>query len=298
MGLYNGNLGNYYSTPSLETLGGYQFISITDIINNFMVVYVGEDKILPRVSRADVRFHASRAIQELTYDTFRSCKALELEVPPSMKLPLPHDYVNYVKITSIGSHGECYTLQHCKSCPKDPISYEQNTDGTIYVGDENTFGEIVIQDPTIEDSTTWASQSSSIDDAIDYSGDNLHVGNLGRRYGLDTSRANINGCFFINCRNGQIYFDSSSVGKTITIQYISDGVANDGEMLVHKFAEEAMYKWIIYAIISTSANSDPRIETFKRERTAAIRNAKLRLSNIRPEELTQVLRGLSQWIKH
>ena len=69
-------------------------------------------------------------------------------------------------------------------------------------------------------------------------------------------------------------------------------------MLVHKFAEEAMYKWIIYAIISTSANSDPRIETFKRERTAAIRNAKLRLSNIRPEELTQVLRGLSQWIKH
>ena len=55
MGLYNGNLFNYYATPSLETLGGYQFISITDIINNFMVAYVGEDKILPKISRADVR---------------------------------------------------------------------------------------------------------------------------------------------------------------------------------------------------------------------------------------------------
>jgi hypothetical protein len=126
MGLYNGNLTNYYNGNE-PPLGAYQFISITDIINNFMVVYVGEDKIIPNVSRADVRFHASRAIQELTYDTFRSCKNLQMEVPPSLKLPLPHDYVNYVRLTvSDGENDEnCKTLLHCKACPRDPLTLEK-----------------------------------------------------------------------------------------------------------------------------------------------------------------------------
>ena len=126
MGLYNGNLTNYYNGTE-PPLGAYQFISITDIINNFMVVYVGEDKIIPNVSRADVRFHASRAIQELTYDTFRSCKNLQMEVPPSLKLPLPHDYVNYVRLTvSDGENDEnCKTLLHCKACPRDPLTLEK-----------------------------------------------------------------------------------------------------------------------------------------------------------------------------
>ena len=126
MGLYNGNLTNYYNGTE-PPLGAYQFISITDIINNFMVIYVGEDKIIPNVSRADVRFHASRAIQELTYDTFRSCKNLQMEVPPSLKLPLPHDYVNYVRLTvSDGENDEnCKTLLHCKACPRDPLTLEK-----------------------------------------------------------------------------------------------------------------------------------------------------------------------------
>ena len=72
-------------------------------------------------------------------------------------------------------------------------------------------------------------------------------------------------------------------------------------MVVHKFAEEAMYKSIAYAILSTSAlaNRAPHIiNRFKRERFAAIRNAKLRLSNFKLEELTQILRGKSKHIKH
>ena len=84
------------------------------------------------------------------------------------------------------------------------------------------------------------------------------------------------------------------------LDYISDSLGTDGEMQVHKFAEEAMYKYIAYAILSTSANPihqnlAPR---FKRERFAATRLAKLRLSNLKLEELTQVLRGKSKHIKH
>ena len=350
MGLYNGSLANYYG--GLEDTGSYQFISVTDIINNFRVAYVGEDKIIPKISRADIKFHALRGIQELSYDTFRSCKTLELEVPPSLLLLLPHDYVEYTKISWIDSSGKCHTIHQCKSCPKDPLSYKQNADGTIDVGilekgietrvevpaygepgtwnpvyDEHlkkydddvndplnwgtwnpattsttTTGSYYSQAPTVEDSTTWdnAQGSNNSDDSANMSSENaLHVTSRGERYGLDPQHANVNGCFWINCRTGKIHFDSNLAGKTVIIQYISDGVATDDEMIVHKFAEEAMYKHIAHSILNTRANTDRNVvATFKKERFAAVRNAKIRLSSIKLEEITQILRGKSKWIKH
>ena len=66
------NQKTYYEDPNK---GNYQFVSLNEIIANFMVVYVGESKILPKVSRTDVQFHGMRAIQELSYDILRSHKA-------------------------------------------------------------------------------------------------------------------------------------------------------------------------------------------------------------------------------
>ena len=98
---------------------------------------------------------------------------------------------------------------------------------------------------------------------------------------------------------GKIHFSSNLSGKTIVLDYISDGLGTDDEMQVHKFAEEAMYKSIAYSIMSTRANVPPsQVNRFRRERFAAVRTAKIRLSNIKLEELTQVLRGKSKHIKH
>ena len=70
-------------------------------------------------------------------------------------------------------------------------------------------------------------------------------------------------------------------------------------MQVHKFAEEAMYKSIVYGILSTKLNIPEYIvRRYKKERFAAIRQAKLRLSNLKLEELVQTLRGKSKQIKH
>ena len=68
---------------------------------------------------------------------------------------------------------------------------------------------------------------------------------------------------------------------------------------MHKFAEEAMYKSIAHAILATRQNTpEYLVARFKRERFAATRQAKLRLSNLKAEELTQTLRAKSKWIKH
>jgi len=85
----------------------------------------------------------------------------------------------------------------------------------------------------------------------------------------------------------------------VILKYISDGLGTDEEMLVHKFAEEAMYKWIAYGCLSAKVGiPEYIIRRFKKERFAETRKAKLRLSNIKLEEITQILRGKSKQIKH
>ena len=89
--------------------GNYQFTSLDAIINQFEVAYVGENKIIPKIKRADIAFHAQRALQELSFDTLKSCKSQEITVPASLKMILPHDYVNYTKVSWVDSAGILYS---------------------------------------------------------------------------------------------------------------------------------------------------------------------------------------------
>ena len=121
----------------------------------------------------------------------------------------------------------------------------------------------------------------------------------GERYGLDPQHAQVNGSFFIDPRLGRIHFSSNISGKTIILDYISDSLGTDEEMQVHKFAEEAVYKSILCGVMSAKANvGRNQLVYYKKDKFAAIRTAKLRLSNIKLEELTQILRGKSKHIKH
>jgi len=61
-----------------NNFGNYQFTPLENIINQFMFAYVGEDKIISKTKRLDVAYHAQRAMQELSFDTFKSCKAQEI----------------------------------------------------------------------------------------------------------------------------------------------------------------------------------------------------------------------------
>tara|TARA_R110000772_G_scaffold151394_1_gene262148 strand:- start:781 stop:1617 length:837 start_codon:yes stop_codon:yes gene_type:complete len=129
--------------------------------------------------------------------------------------------------------------------------------------------------------------------------DDIYWPNEGERYGLDPQRAQVNGSFYIDNRLGKINFSSNISGKTVILDYISDSLGTDGEMQVHKFAEEAMYKWITYGVLSTKSNVPEMIvRRAKKEKFASTRQAKLRLSNIKLKEITQVLRGKSKQIKH
>ena len=154
------------------------------------------------------------------------------------------------------------------------------------------------------ESTTWNSYSTDSETdtdeigAYDYDED-IYNFNIGQRYGLDPLHAHVNGSFYIDELKGKIHFSSNVSGKNIILKYISDGLGTDEEMRVHKFAEESMYKWILCAVMSTRTGvPEYAIQRYKKDKFAAVRLAKLRLSNLKIEDITRIMRGKSKWIKH
>lgn len=295
-----------YGQTVEDNYGSYGYITLNDIINNFMVAYVGEGKLIQQVKRTDVIFHAKRSLQEFSYDTLKSIKSQELTVPHSLSVILPQDYVNYVKLAWIDHHGikhPIYPTNNLTTIPYEKPLQDNNGEPL-----QDNFGSNV--EGTSITELRWKRNNNDI--VNDYGNNGwgamgygygydqwLYYGFFGERYGLDPQYSNSNGWFTIDDREGKISFSSNLINKIIVFEYISDGLAYDLDTRVPKLAEEAMYAYIIHAIMSLRVNQPEYIiNRLKQEKSAKLRNAKIRLSNIKLEEITQVLRGQSKWIKH
>jgi hypothetical protein len=93
---YYANSGN---NPSDSNWGSYQYVSLADIVNNFMLMYQGNHELINNINRYQVLFHAKRGIQELNYDAMKEIKILQLDITQQLRFVLPQDYVNWVRIS-------------------------------------------------------------------------------------------------------------------------------------------------------------------------------------------------------
>ena len=306
--LDGGNYGaqNAFGTTVENNYGGYQYVKVNDVINNFMVAYVGMQKLIPNVKRTDVIFHAKRAMQEFSYDTLKSISSQELTIPPSLSLALPQDYVNYVNFSWIDPLGVKRPIYPANNLTKSP--YENLIQDNKGVPTQDNFGENIEGTSITEERWKKANDSlinqnffNNLDEfaywANYYGFDNGLL--YGQQYGLDPQYSQVNGWFNMNEREGKVSFSSNLKDKLIILEYISDGLAYDLDSKVPKMAEEAMYAYILHAIISTRLGQPEYIvQRLKKEKRAKLRNAKIRLSNIKLDEINQVMRGKSKWIKH
>jgi hypothetical protein len=306
MGLLYQNNEQYYLGPDGiwnsydENYGDYQAVSLKDIINNFIISYVGEGKLVSKIKRTDVAFHAQRGLAEMSFDILPSSKWIEVEVGPTLYVPLPQDFVGYVKVAMTDESGIERILYPARKTG-DPVPYVQDNKYE-YLFDEQSR-EIVTATPSETFKRFRKSERSGSTPETDFqnmnNADLIQGASQGRRYGLDPEHSQSNGVFFIDPVRGVMHFSSNIVGQIISIKYVSDGLATDEESKIHKFAEDALYKYIAYAIVSTRpATPEYIVQRYKKEARASKRNAKLRLSNIKLEELTQVMRGKSKQIKH
>ena len=303
--LSGGEYGNRdaYGNTVEENYGSYGYISLQDIINNFQIAYVGVGKLIPNAKRSDIIFHAKRGLQEFSYDTLKSIKSQELNIPPELSVVIPQDYVNYTKVSWIDKLGvkrPIYPANNLTTNPfENPIqdskgvptqdNFGNNIEGTSITEERwRTADDTLINQDNPEDLYNQGYDSWGWDEQL-----------LGQNYGLDPQYAQVNGWFTINNREGKMSFSSNLAGALIVLEYISDGLASDMETKVPKLAEEALYAHISHAIIASRINQPEYIvRRLKQERSAKLRNAKIRLSNIKLDEIVQVMRGKSKWLKH
>ena len=289
-----------------DNYGEYSYVKLNDIIDNYMVGYVGDGKLIQTAKKSDILFFAKRSLQEFSYDTLKSIKSSELTIPDSLSLTIPQDYVNYVSICYIDGFGVKRPLYPNNNLTTNPYNtFLQDSAGqpTQDSHGENTEGTSITEERWGQANTqlingTWYQNW----DNFGYAWDNYGINgpfNWGRLYGLDPQYSQANGWFGINEREGRFTFSSNCVGKLVVIEYISDGLAYDLDTKVPKMAEEAMYRSISYYLLSTRAGvQEYVVQRYRKDKSAALRNAKIRLSNIKLDEIVQVMRGKSKWIKH
>lgn len=296
-----GNYGNKnaYGDTVQENWGSYAYIKLNDIINNFLVAYVGAGKLIPSVKRTDLIFFAKRAMQEFSYDTLKSIKSQELTIPPNLSVPIPQDYVNYVKMSWVDNSGVkhiIYPTTLTSNPYRNPI---QDANG---IPTQDNFGKNVEGTSITDfrwDTNGLSNVNNNLIDGNLYWANGVNNGSGGGLYGLNPSTAQVNGWFTINERQNTFSFSNDLVDRLIILEYVSDGLAYDLDTKVPKMAEEAMYAYMSHAVLAARSNQPEYvINRLNREKVAKLRNAKIRLSNIKLEEISQVMRGKSKWIKH
>tara|TARA_R110002012_G_scaffold307658_1_gene513292 strand:- start:19182 stop:20102 length:921 start_codon:yes stop_codon:yes gene_type:complete len=298
---YYENNGN---TPQDENWGSYQYVSLDDIVSNFMLMYQGNNEILNNIERYQVIFHAKRGIQELNYDAMKEIKILQIDVDDQIRFVLPPDFVNYVRV-SMYQNNTLFPLSENIQTMWAGAYLEDNAGNMLFDVNGNVL----------------SAQNSQVDNARIAGGmQTLYLGPgpynnqmgyccdgewyfqyaVGPRFGLNTETANINPTFTINKQNGVIYFSSGMSGKSVVVEYVSDGMekGDDSKISVNKMFEEFIYAYIRFSLLNSKMGVQEYIvNRARKDKSSLLRNAKLRLSNIHPGRLLMNLRGQDKWLK-
>lgn len=294
---------DYYTDPS--NYGSYQYVSLQDIVNNFLLMYSGNHSLVNNEERYKILFHAKRAIQELNYDAFKEIKILELSVCDSLRYVLPSDYVNWVRI-SLYKDGLLRPLsENIQTLWSD--AYLQDNDCQILF--DINFNILKPQNSTLDfqritgtKKSIYLNEGHAQNGNMGYFVDGMWYFdyNVGSRFGLNTETANFNPTFSINKKAGVINFDSGMAGELCVLEYVSDGMegGDNSSIMVNKLFEKYVYAYIQYEILNSKLGvQEYIIARARKEKGALLRNAKIRISNIHPSRLLMNMRGMDKMIK-
>ena len=291
--------------PKDENWGSYQYVSLYDIVNNFMLMYSGNHSLVNNEERFKILFHAKRAIQELNYDAFKEIKILELSVTDNLRFVLPADYVNWVRINMYQDGVLRPLTENIQTNFSN--AYLQDNDGNVLFDiDGNVlkpqFSDIDFDRIKNTKKSIYLNQGSQFSGLEGYNYDDnwyFEYG-IGARYGLNTETANFNPTFKIDKKSGVINFSSDMSGRVCILEYVSDGMegGDDSKISVNKLFEDYVYAYIEYAILNSKLNvQEYVVRRAQKRKTSLLRNAKIRISNIHPGRLLMNLRGQSKWLK-
>ena len=206
---------NAGQNPENENWGSYQYVSLFDIVNNFMLMYAGNHSLINNEERFKVLFHAKRAIQELNYDAFKEIKVLELNVNETLRYILPDDYVNWVRI-SMYKDGVLYPLTENIQTMTSSAYLQDQTGRILFDVNGNVlkpqFSDIDFDRINGQKKSIYLDANNpNFNGMPGYNVDGSWYFDfeVGARFGLNTETANANPTFTIDKKAGVINFSSS-----------------------------------------------------------------------------------------
>jgi hypothetical protein len=284
----------YYSNE--DNFGDYAFVGIEDLVNNFTQNFTGDDTLLGYIPRSKVIYQVKQAIREFTYGMLAQVRVVEFELNDANNIILPPDYVNYVRISWVNQKtGQIQPMSQSRHHPLGTAYLQDNVGDILFDNNgeilEGTTAIEAINDalpaiPNLNDFPNWP-----------YGCFNSYTRyGIGQIWNLDVSR-NFNGTFDINDK--RIHFGADSVSRIILLEYVSDGLqVLEAEMKVHKFAEQAVYDFVHYNLGRNSIRlPDYEKRNLKKANDTSVRNAKVRLLGIKPNEFIAMWRANKNWIR-
>lgn len=293
------------TNPEDKNWGSYQYVSLQDIVNNFLLMYSGNHSLVNNEERFKVLFHAKRAVQELNYDAFKEMKVLELTVPDNLRFILPSDYVNWVRI-SLYKDGWLRPMSENIQTLSAKAYLQDNTGRILFDNYGNAlspeYSDIDFDRLTKIKKSIYLNRGSQYDGQYGWNYDGMWYFDysIGAAYGLNTETANFNPTFNIDRKAGIINFDSPMSGQQCVLEYVSDGMEGGDNSLitVNKLFEKYIYAYIQYEILNAKFGvQEYVINRARKEKSALLRNAKIRISNIHPGRLLMNMRGMDKQIK-
>ncbi len=293
---------NNDTNPTDANQGSYQYVSLKDIVNNFMLMFQGNHELVNNIDRYQVLFHAKRGIQELNYDAMKEIKVLQLTLNHTNSFVLPSDYVNWVRISQF-KNGVLYPLTENIQTNFSSAYLQDNNSNLLFDQEGNVLRP---QDSELDLSrgkrSIYLNSNSIFNGEEGWCVDGCWYFDygVGSRFGLNTETANANPTFKIDKKAGVIHFGSTAGSNSMVLEYVSDGMenGNDAEVSVNKLFEEYIYAYIRYSILNGRFGiQEYIINRARKDKSSLLRNAKLRLSNIHPGRLLMNMRGQDKWIK-
>lgn len=296
---------NEDNQPTNLNHGSYQYVSLFHIVNNFLLNYTGDHSIINNEPRHKVIFHAKRAIQELNYDAMKEIKVLQVDISEQLQVILPSDYVNYVRI-SLYKNGLIMPMTENVQAMSAYTYLRDNNDMLLFDQDGNVlnpqFSQLDLDRISGKQKSIYLNRGNQFDGSYGWEIDGSWVFSraFGARYGLETSLANANPTFQIDKKSGVVNFSSGIDGDMVLLEYISDGMEKGAEsdVSVNKLFEQYVYDYIDYHVLENKVGVQEYIVRRKRKKMYnSLRNSKLRMSNLKPQDLLMSMRGQNKWIK-
>lgn len=217
----------YYENK--ELFGGYQFLTLKNIVDEILIETTDPDSYLKNTKRSKILVAAKNGIRELNKAIKKTVFAMEITVGPKLYVPLPQDYVDWVRLSIVMPDFKVKPLRKNNKM-QTAIGYLQDNEYRLLYDNE---GRVIKAD-----SSNVINKKFNV---IEFCGD----------YGD-------NGEFVIDEERGIIAFSSNIEGREIVIEYISDGLQKENikeeEITIHKDLKMALEQYIYMSCISKRAS--------------------------------------------